>query len=129
MRRLPSAACVRTIGLNSCTLPALETLCQPVHLSFEKGDLMVTVDENRVHWLHTRMDGADAKKEKLPDPPEFHLQSRPFYQNVFAAIRGEESLIVAPEQSRRYVATAAAIISASASSTSPSTASHISWAV
>ena len=53
------------------------------------------------------------KKEKLPDPPEFHLQSRPFYQNVFAAIRGEESLIVAPEQSRRYVATAAAILQSS----------------
>ncbi len=83
------------------------------HLSFEKGDVMVTIDENRDHWLHTRLDGEEAKKEKLPDPPEFHLQSRPFYQNVFAAIRGEESLIVAPEQSRRYVATAAAILQSS----------------
>ena len=53
---------------------------------------------------------AVVEKERLPDSPTFHLQSRLYYRNVFAAIRSEESRIVTPEQSRRYVATAEAIV-------------------
>ncbi len=56
------------------------------------------------------MDGKETEIQKISDPPEFHLQSRPFYRNIFSAIRGETPLIVTPEQSRRYVATADAIV-------------------
>ncbi len=71
---------------------------------------MVMIDRNHEHWLHKRMDGKEKEIQKIPDPPKFHLQSRPFYRNIFAAIRGEASLIVTPEQGRKYVATADAIM-------------------
>ena len=80
------------------------------HIACEKGDLMVMIDEKQGHWLHKRIDGKETEIRKIPDPPEFHLQSRPFYRNIFSAIRGEASLIVTPEQGRRYVATADAIV-------------------
>ena len=39
--------------------------------------------------------------------------SRPFYRNVVAAIQGEESLIVKPEQGRRCATVAEAIVRSS----------------
>lgn len=80
------------------------------HISCEKFDILVPEGEKGLFWLHQRMDGRPVAKERLPDLPAFHLRSRPYYRNVFAANRGEESLIVAPEQSRRYVATAEAFV-------------------
>ncbi len=83
------------------------------HISFEKGDLMVTTADSETFWWHLRGDGEKAQKEKVPEAPPFPIQSRPFYQNVFAAIRGEEPLIVKPEQTRRYAAVAEAIVRSS----------------
>ena len=80
------------------------------HIACEKGDLMVMIDEKQGHWLHKRIDEKETEIRKIPAPPKFHLQSRPFYRNIFSAIRGEASLIVTPEQGRRYVATADAIV-------------------
>lgn len=83
------------------------------HISFEKGDLMVTTTDSETFCWHLKGDGEKAQKEKVPESPPLPIQSRPFYQNVFAAIRGEESLIVKPEQSRRYTAVAEAIVRSS----------------
>ena len=78
-------------------------------LSFEKGDALVS-GRSDPYTLRIQRDGEAATEEILPEPPEFHIQSRPFYQNIFAAIRGEEELIVKPEQSLRYVKVADAIV-------------------
>ncbi len=78
-------------------------------VSFEKGDVFVTGRKDP-YALQIRRDGEDLTEELILEPPEFHLQSRPFYQNVFEAIRGEAELIVKPEQSLRYVKVADAIV-------------------
>ena len=82
------------------------------HASFEKGDVMTT-DGKDGSWIHMRLDGGEETREPIPDPPEFPVQSHPFYKNVCAVIRGEEELIVKSEQSRRYVAVGEAIVRSS----------------
>ena len=71
---------------------------------------MIIAGKQDEFFIHTKMDGQKEDIQKLPDPPDFPIQSRPFYHNVFATIRDEESLIVTPEQGRRYVSVADAIV-------------------
>ena len=56
-----------------------------------------------------KADDGTESRQTIPYDPPLHLHSRPFYRNVYEAIRFKRPVIVAPEQSRIYVAIAEAI--------------------
>ena len=75
----------------------------------ERGDIRSWTREGQERGLTIRSDDGAELRQAVPADPPLYIHSRPFYRNVYDAIRIRSPVIVAPELSRRYVAIAGAI--------------------
>jgi predicted dehydrogenase len=89
-------------GSRMRSLHSFEVMC-------ERGDIRSRTEESQERCLWVRHDDGTELCQTVPPDPPLHILSRPFYRNVYGAIRTGSPVIVAPELSRKYVAVAEAI--------------------
>ena len=78
-------------------------------LAISGSDIRSWHEKGGERRLWTKSDEGAEWEQRVPADPPLHIHSRPFYQNVYDAIRKKSPVVVAPELSRKYVVIAEAI--------------------
>jgi predicted dehydrogenase len=80
----------------------------------KRGEIRTWTEEDNERTLWMRADDGTDVTQTVPADPPLHLHSRPFYRNLYQAIRSGSPVAIDPNLSRKYVAIAEAIARSSA---------------